>query len=91
MVEITNVSEEPAISVFRLENEDVRFLQNVDTLPLYVTFHRHETLVCRNRKRQLYELCSPSDQLKLRSVMEFLVWCTELILRISHEGIELRR
>ena len=92
VVEITSVSEDPTIAVSRLENEDIRFLRNVGTfLPLYVAFHRHETLVYQSRKCQPFELCSRSDQLKLRSVLQFLIWCTELIRRISREGIELRR
>jgi hypothetical protein len=62
VVEITSVSEEPATPVSRLENEDVRFIRNVGTfLPLYVAFHRRETLVCRSRKGQIFESCSRSE------------------------------
>ena len=74
MVEITSVSEEYALSVSRLENEDVGSLRNVGTfLLLYVAFRRRETLVCQSRERQLFELCSRSDQLKLRSVLYVIV------------------
>jgi hypothetical protein len=37
------------------------------------------------------KVSSRSDQVKFRSVLEFRVWCTELIRRFSREGIELRR
>jgi hypothetical protein len=60
--EIASVSEEPATPVSRLENEDVRFIRNVGTfLPLFVAFHRRETLVCQSRKGQLFESCSRSE------------------------------
>jgi hypothetical protein len=90
MVEITSVSEEPAFS------PQVRGWHRVFPKRRYVfaTLRRISPPWDPRLPKsncQFFELCSRSHQLKLRSLLEFLIWCTELVRRISREGIELRR